>query len=320
MTEVPERRESRRRTKVAAIVLILLLEIGAIIYLSGFSSAAPKGPTFTYTFPTTTTSKTTTSKTTTSTAPPANLVSINSALIFNDTLSMNITNLGTHWTKSISIIGICTPDLKDCYNYQTLSGRSTSKIFALAPKAEFVENITGVCGVPVQGCRAYQPVANFTYYYAVRFTFESGNPVILPVVAKANNTYPPKSTIQGLSYQLNVSLRNSNGTLALNLLINDSTSAGNFSMTMLTRTGKRNMFRLPLLTNRTGCGGSMDVDCSSGNVTMLTGFSTVETGIGTPFFLPPYMLTAHALNGSVNRNLNFAIWVPVVNGTGPPGP
>ena len=143
MTEVPERRESGRRTKLAAIALILLLEIGGVIYLFSSSSfASPTGPSFTYTFPPTPTSKTTTK--TTATGPPPNLVDIKSVIIFNDTLSMDIKNIGTGWTKSLAITGICTPDLKDCYSYKALSGHALTKVFTLAPKAEFVYNITGV--------------------------------------------------------------------------------------------------------------------------------------------------------------------------------
>jgi hypothetical protein len=314
MTVVPERPERRRRTKLAAIVLIIVLEVGGVVYLmSGASFGASTGPTYKYTFPPSTTSKSTTK--TTTTGPPPNSVNIKSALIFNDTLSLDIKNVGTHWVKSVALTGICTPDLKDCYSYQALSGHSLSKIFALAPKAEFVENITGVCVMPVASCAHYMPVANFSYYYAVTFSFESGKPITLPVAAKANNTYPARATVQGLSYKLGVTLKNSTGKLDLSLLVNNTIYAENFTAMMFTRAKAKGSFSLKLLSNKTGCGGSLALDCSSGRVNMTTGFSTVTTGIGTPFFPPPYMLVVRALNGTVNRNLLYATWMPAVNAT-----
>jgi hypothetical protein len=238
-----------------------------------------------------------------------------STLIFNDTLSLKVKNVGYHWTKSLAITGICTPDLATCASYRAMSGHALSKVFALAPKAEYVVNITGVCVVPRAQCGHYMPLANFSYYYAVTFNFESGKPVTLPVIAMANNTYPSRATVQGLGYKLGVTLKSSSGELALRLLINNTISAENFTATLFTRANVKRPFTLKLLSNKTGCGGSLALDCSEGRVNMTTGFSTVSTGIGTPFYPPPYLLTVRALNGSVNRGLAYAAWIPAVNAT-----
>lgn len=317
MTGAPEGPGKRRRTILAAVGLIVLLEVAAAVYFNSSVFAGPQGPSITFIFPTSSTSKSTT-KTTTSTGPPPNSVVVKSALIFNDTLSLDVKNTGTDWTSSLAITGICTPNLAACYSYQTLSGSSLKKLFVLAPKGEFVENITGICVVPISSCTHYRPVVNFSYYYAVTFGFANGGSTTLPLVVKANNTYTltPKfnntANVWGLAYQLDTFPKNGTGRLTVSILVNDSLYAGNFTESLYTRVGKA-AFTTRLLYNVTGCGGSLSQDCSIGMVNGTTNFPSVQTGIGTPYFPLPYLLSIRDL--TVRGTVYFAVWVSTLDAT-----
>ncbi len=301
---------SRRSVKISALGLVVILGVGAFVVLYP-SLLLPPGPGVTITFPPTTksTSRSTVTTGTGSHATPA--VQIKSALIFNDTLSLHVKNVGTVWTRSLSVTGVCapTPDLI-CFNYKGLSGRTITRVFVLAPQGEYVMNISGICVVPVSGCNHFYPVVNYTYYLTVAFTFSSGVTSNSAIAVLANNTYAPRTAVYGLQYQLFSFPQNGSGRLNTFILMNETLESANFIGQMYSESG-RGLFTTRLLYNRTSCSLEGFVDCSSGNLTLTVGFSSVESGIGTPFFPPPYLLTVRDL--TVRTATYFAIWVNTVN-------
>jgi hypothetical protein len=231
-------------------------------------------------------------------------------LLVDDVLKMDAKNTGTLWTKNLTVAGICTPGFKSCYSYDTLSGHSLTGTFALAPQAEYVYNVPGICVVPVASCTQLYPVANSSYYFEVSIGYASGVPTLVQVTARASNTYPLSAAVQGLAYQLDTFPKNGSGRLTVNISMNSSLSSANFIVSMLTRL-KTGGFTQRLLYKTIGCGGNSPVDCSSGNLIMIKTFSTVQTGIGTPIYLLPYLLTVRDL--TVRGTVYFAVWVPALN-------
>lgn len=306
MAEAPRRAGSGNLTKLAAVAFVLILMAAAILYFYPSLTAASSGPGITFTFPPTTTKSTT--KTTGSTSSNQHTIQLQSALIFNDTLSMRIKNTGTDWTQSLTVAGICLPGFKGCYSYA--SGKAITKAFFLAPQGSYVENITGVCVVPVTNCNYYYPVVNFTYYFQVNFKFESGATTSLAVIAMANNTYPYYSAVSDLQYQLTTFPKNGSGALNVNIIMNSSLDHATFIGTLFTR-ATTGALTVQLLSNKTACGSTLAIDCSSGNLTLTDRFSSVTTGIGTPYSPLPYLLVVRDL--TVRRLTYFAVWVPTVD-------
>ncbi len=311
MTEIPEKRSGTRKVVVAAVAVIVILELGALLYFDTalFGTQAPNIP---FTFTSQTLRTTTTSTTSTKTGPPPDTVDIESATMFNDTLSLQVKNVGSTWTSTIGITGICTPGLGRCYSYPTLSGKASTQIFVLGPSQEFLDNMSNVCVVPLGGCLHYKPVVNGTYYYAVTVGFADGKSKTFPVTVMDNNTYPFTASVEGLGEDLYVSPVNGSGVLNVTIDVNSSLNAGNFTEALYASVDK-SAFADRLLYNETGCGGALPQDCSNGVIFGITNFTSEQTGIGTPVYQPPFLLVVRDLTVK-HEDLYFTIWVETVVG------
>jgi hypothetical protein len=297
--EPPER---GKRTRWAAVGLIVVLEIGAFVYLYPSFFGAPQGPAVKFSFPTTSS----TTKTSTSTKPPQNSIVITSAIISDNILRLGVKNTGTTWTKNMTVAYICTPAFLSCYSYKLISGLKLTRTFVLAPQGKYVYNITAICVVPMAHCRQFHPLANFSYYFEVSFGYANGASVTLPVTARAINTFPPSASVQGLTYNLETFPKNGTGLLTVRMLINSSLDSASFTVRMFMMAG-RGKFILKHV-NKIGCGGDLPVSCSSGNLTMIATLSTVATGIGTPNYPPPYVLTVQD-QSVLPKTRYFVLWV-----------
>ena len=290
--------------KWVAVGVAIIIEVGAVFFVVMPSVA---GSSQRYTFQSLTLPTTHTTRTATSTsANPAPSITVKSAVIENDTLSMDLVNKGTVSTISISLSGVCTPDFVTCFSYPDLGGKNPTGIFILPPGGEFKENITGVCVVPETGCNAYYPVGNFTYYLVLKFTAPTGTYFYAPVIARGNNTYPGNSAVQGVVYSFNVFSKNLSGSVNAYIATNSSEDHAGFVGNLYMESGK-STFTYRLLANTTGCGGKYSPDCSAGNVTMTMPFSTVTSGIATKYFPGPYLLVVRDL--TLRRVTYFAMWV-----------
>ncbi len=307
-SEKTERKpKNGRRVKIAAVGLILLLEFGAFVYIDpGFFGVG--GSSVSITFPTTSNTPTTTTKTSTKTTGP-NGVQIESALIFNDTLSMEVVNNGTTWTKAVSVQYVCTPGFAGCYEYKGIAGKTLTKPFYLAPSGKYTENITKVCVVPKSPCGEYLPVANYTYYLGVQFSFSSGPSVSVLLPLKVNDTYPANSYIVGLGFTLYEFPNNETGRLNATVLADPGTSEAKYSG-YLFEEGSKHAFNGLLITNSTRCGGKSNVTCTTA-LPLSYSFSMVQTGIGTPFVSLPFLFE---LRDVTNRTtFYFSVWVTSSN-------
>jgi len=314
MADLSEDPVRRRRLKWAAVGLVVILEVGALVYFSEVIFGIPPGPSVSFTFRTTTTPTRTSTRTTgtsTSTSHLPEQVVIKSAFIVDGTLTMVINNTGTIWTENLTVAGICTPDFAVCYSYQAVSGHVLTKTFALGPKGEYELKIADVCVVPELSCSLYHPVANYSYNYAITVSFVSGLPETLPVIAKAAETSPITDAFQGLWYKkassikLDAFLNNDSGSLTLRISIKSGLKLARFIADLYTRIGNGGYTDL-LLYKGAGC--SSTANCASGTVILTTPFSTTQTGIGTPIYPLPYLMTVRDLTAS--GTTYFAVWIP----------
>lgn len=310
---------SQRRVnpKLLAVGWIVLLEVVAAVYLYT-GSAGGQGQTL-FTFPTTTPSSSSSASTSGSstTHPPLDVVKVESAAIVDDTLMMKVHNLGPSTTNLLTVSNICTPAPQVCYNYRTMAGSYFQEIFVLPPKKIFMANLTGVCVVAISSCKTYFPVANVTYYLQVKFGFVDGTTVLVSVSAMANNTwskYP--SAVTGISSSsLKVVPANLTGILNVTVDVNSSLPFATFRTKLDGYLKPSSAFSGTILTNDTGCGGTISSDCSA-PVTVISRFYTVLTGI-TPG--PWYAVVVRDTTDIDNKTggfpdadvhpSSFAIWV-----------
>jgi len=279
----------------------VLLELIAAVYLySNPVSGASQNP-FIVQTPTTTTSTTSTSKTTTHHI--ADQIAVESAIIVNDTLMMKVHNLGPSTTNLLTVTGVCTPGFQTCYDYKRLAGAYYKTTFVLPAARTFNANLSGVCTIAIPNCRIYLPVANVTYYLQVKFSFADGTSVPKSVSAMANNTWSgyPTAIIGVTSPSLEIVPKNLTGLLNVTLAVNDSLPYASWTTLLDGYNKPSNAFSGTILSNETGCtsssaapgqgyrippsGYNYTTDCSQGTFTVLTGFSTVLTGItSTPYY------------------------------------
>ena len=346
-------RVSRRgvTAKVVAVVLIVILEFSAAIYLymnpvSGESVNPFVLPTSS---PTTTTS---TSVSTVTTHTSADHITVKSAVIRNDTLMMTVKNVGPSATQLLTVTSVCTPGFKVCYDYKKLAGAYYSTTFVLPAGRTFMANLTGVCMVPISSgpsplkCKSYLPVANMSYYLQVKFNFADGASIQVPVSAKANGTWSPHITaITEIWPSLTIIPRNLTGMLNVTIGVNDSIPWGSFTVSLEGYAKPKNPFSATILSNETGCMNTAidasnftgdghrgplvnyTADCSE-PFQVLTSFTTVMTAIapGTTYLLvvrdttdidgphgyPNYDGPSHTFVWTSN----FALWIQgVVNST-----
>jgi len=282
--------------------LILLLLVSTLVYLF----PVPQSQAITFSFPTVPSKSTT--RTTIPTRPPPSVV-VKSAILYEDTLDLDVKNTGTVWTKNVTVVGICTPGFKNCFSYKAFAGHPLTANFALAPQEEYVYSSPHMCVVPVASCHHFYPVAGSSYYFEVSIGYINGASVALHLYVKAVHAFPLYSTVQGLTYQLDTSDSNGSGRLTVKIFMNSSLASANFTGATYTRAGKGE-FTQQLLYGTTGCGGNWPTSCSSGKLAMVNTFSTVWTGIGTPAYPLPYLLLVRDLTvRGPPAPIYFAAWV-----------
>jgi hypothetical protein len=215
---------------------------------------------------------------------------------------MKVHNLGPNTTKLLTVADLCTPKFQVCYNYKTMAGAYFAMTFALPAKKTFMANLTGVCVIPIPSCKSYLPTANMTYYFQVKFSFVDGSTALVPVSAKANNTWTKYLTaIMGISSpSLIVFPANLTGSLSVTLALNDSLPYASFSTWLDGYLKPSSAYSGKLLINETGCMGSLPEanftsdghhlsvnftgDCSQ-PITVTVSFTTVLTGISSgPYY------------------------------------
>ncbi|QQG49494.1 MAG: hypothetical protein HY247_04130 [archaeon] len=288
-----DKARDRRHAKIAAIGLIAVIEIGAALYFFGLQT-----PKVVFVPPTETTTKSTATTSTTVAPPP---IAIRTAGIYNDSLRLTVKNNGPLPTQNLSVTKICTPGFQTCYDYGKFAGKPYSKIFVLPSGKEYVDNLTRICVMPIIHCSRYFPVVNATYYFNVKFSFDGGSSVTLPVTAKTNNTYAPRTSVFEITPQLTSFSGNLSGRMMVTITVNDTLDGANYTASLDVYAAKTG-YTMSVLSNRTGCGLAWGTDCADG-VTIVSSFSTVDTGIGTGgnFY-------ALVINDESYRYTNFAIW------------
>ncbi|MBI3858868.1 MAG: hypothetical protein HY296_01300 [Thaumarchaeota archaeon] len=301
--------ESPRRgrlLKIAALGIVIAIEIGAFVYLYPSLGKAPPAVTFTFPHSTTTSH---TGAATTSTKSASNSVVVKAAIIRENSLAMDVMNTGKVWTKRLMVTGLCTSDFKDCYSYEFSAGKPLNLTFALGPSMEYVFSIPKVCVVPILSCHEYHPVINNSYYFAITVVYTSGPPSIIPVKAKAVNTYPHTAALQAMTAQIQTFSKNGSGRLTVNIGLRTSVTSASFVVRLLSQSGSSG-FTIRLPYEVISCGGSSSVSCSSGALTLVQTFSTVVRGVGTPVYPPPYLLTVRDMTQT--GKVYFAIWISSV--------
>jgi hypothetical protein len=308
--EAPDHSGRNRILGWVAVGLVVVIIIGSLAYFNPSVFGMGQSQSITFSFTTTSRATGSTTRTTTTKASTAHSVVVESATIFDDRLSMTIENAGVDWTKNITVLAICTPNLLNCFSYATLSGHSLTGTFALAPQSKTVYNITGICVVPMLSCAQFHPVVGYKYYYAVSIGYESGSPTVLPVIATATNTYPSNAALKGLTYSLDAYPKNSSGLLTINFLVSKSIKSAAFIARLFSSVGT-GAFAMRLPYKEIECGTTLKIKCSTGKITLTESFSTVQTGVGTPIYPPPYLVTFRdfAATGTVY----FAVWIPALS-------
>jgi hypothetical protein len=283
--------------KHVLVALIILLEIIVAIYLySSTSGGQTPAPFAIPTSATTTSSASTVTKTsTTTTHPPVDQIKVESAVIINDTLRMEVHNLGPSTTSLLTLASVCNPGFQTCHSYASLAGAYYKQTFVLPANRTFMANLTRVCAVPISSCRSYLPVANNTYYLQVKFGFVDGTSVLVPVTAMANDTWSPYITaIEDItSPSLVVAPPNLTGLLNITVMVNDSLPSASWTTLLDGYQKSSGAYSGTLLTNSTGCMGSgtgnftsdghklvanFTGDCSQ-PLRVIVSFSTVLTGV-----------------------------------------
>lgn len=282
-------------TKHVVVALIILLEIIAAIYIYSHPVGGQSQTSFVFPTSSTTTSSTSSTTTKTTTPPPADHIKVESAAIVNGTLTMEVHNLGPSATNLLTVTGVCSPGFQTCYNYKSLAGANYQETFVLPAERTFVANLSGVCTIPISGCKSYLPVANMSYYLQVKFGFADGTSVLVSFSAAANDTWSPRRTaiLSIASPSLVVAPANLTGLLNVTLTLNDSLPYASWTTLLDGYLKPSSAFSGTILTNATGCMGSgtgnftsdghrlaanFTGDCSQPQQ-VAVGFDTVLTGI-----------------------------------------
>ncbi len=330
--------------------MVALLEFSAVFYIYNVPPPSQTPALFPTNIATTASRSSTT---TTKTHAPADNVAVESALISNDTLRMEVHNLGPSATDQLTVTSVCTPKFQACYDYKKLTGKYYQTLFDLPAGRRFMANLTGVCTVPISSgpspykCKSYYPVANMSYYFQVRFNFTDGMSVLVPVSAMANNTWAPHYTaITGIWPSLTILPANLTVMLNVTLAVNDSIPWGSFTTQLNGYVKPSNPFSGTVMSNETGCmnfgidptnftddghrGGPLvnyTGDCTE-PLMILVNATTVLTGIasGTQYLLvvrdttdidrPLLYPNYDYVNHAYTWDVNFALWIQaVVNST-----
>lgn len=317
--------------RVLIILLVLVLEIFAALYIYSTTSGGAQGPVI---FPSMTTSSggTTTTATTRTVVPDK--ISVKSATIENDTLMLEVHNSGPNETTLLTISSICTPGFKSCYSYQALSGSLYQSTFVLPAGKTFPENLTKVCTAAIAKCGNYLPSANSTYYMQINFTFADHSVVTVPVSAFANDTWSSRLTgVTGAGSQtLGINESNLFGELNVTVLANDSLPYASWETRLNLFSSPTTGFAQTVATNSTGCAGSppsgvifksggkllnvtYTADCSQPLVVEVP-LTSVQTGITVgSYYLVAVCDTTHISSpkgypdNSPSSNDCFALWV-----------
>ena len=282
--------------KYLAVVLVLMLEVFAALFLYSTPAASSA---VTFVIPTTAQSSSSTAQTTTTTAPVPDKVSVKSpAIIVNDTVEMEVHNLGPSETNLLTVWSVCTPSFKSCYSYKALSGSTYQSTFDLPAGKTFLESLKGVCTVAIKGCADYLPVVNATYYLELNFTFADHSVVTVPVTAVSNDTYSRRLnaiTQLGLP-SMGLNTTSFGGTMNVTVSANDSLPYASWDTKVNFFSSTTDSYSDSILTNSTGCAGSplsgvkfysggkrivnvtYSASCSS-PLTVTIPFTSVQTGI-----------------------------------------
>ena len=303
---------------VAALVLILVI---ASVYL--YYNPSGRGGQNTFSFPTSSTTTKSTSTTSSTSHPPPDQATVDSAVINNGTLSMHVLNKGPGTTSSLTVMSLCTPAFRTCYDYKGMAGAYTRIVFVLPPKRSFVANMTGVCTMPIPSCHAYYPVAGSNYYLQVKFSYADGQSVLVPIIAMANSTWSryPTAILNVSDPSLMTFSENLSGIMSVSVTVNSSLTdfcfrdCVGFTAQLDGYLKPSNGFSGILLTNKTiRCGGNSTFDCTV-PLTATLRFYTVLTGIipgpyyaiivrdTTDIATPPHLPNYHRHPSA------FALWV-----------
>ncbi len=269
MSKWPIDRSPKRRVsaKLIAVAWILFLELLVATYVYTSASGGPSTP-LTFSTSTTTTTATATASSTTTAAKPTDKISVKSAVINNDTLTLDVRNSGPNATELLTITSICTPKFAICYAYSSVGGSDYKTTFVLPAKKAFLANLTGICFMPIPSCKRYIPIANATYYYQIAFKFSDNSTVTVPVSAKDNTTWAPYPTaILGINQtSLSIVPVNLTGVLNVTVGLNDSLPYSSWETILEGYMKPGDKFSGAVLTNDTGCEGS-----ATGNFTVPNG-------------------------------------------------
>lgn len=294
--------------KYVVVAWIILLEIFAAVYLyANPVSGASQNPFFIAT----STSTTTTTKTTTTHQKP-DQIKVESALIVNDTLMMKVDNEGPSSTTELRFMDLCTPGFGQCYDYKKMAGGYYSHTFVLPAGNTFILSMPGVCVIAIPGCKTYLPVANATYALEVNFQFADGQSVLVPVTAKASNTWSSRLTsIMGATPLLTVYPKTLTGILNVTVDVNSTVPRASWETLLDGYMKPNSAFSGTIISNKTGCSA-----CSTLRVIM--NFTTVLTGItsGTYYSVVirdttdlPNNSTEHGFPDNTIHPSSFALWV-----------
>ena len=301
---IPVPKPNGNRIKWMSVALVAILEVSAVAYIYAYRPTYT-GPTY---VPPATTRSTTTSKTTSTTlAPKPNVLIVGSSLIENDTLMMDVLNKGPSTTKDVVVTAICAPGFVNCVDYKKAAGKYYLSTFVLPVNREFLANLTGICFVPITSCVRYYPVATSSYYLNLRFDFVSGKSVSVPLTVLANNTWAKRTSITNLTASVTAFTGNLTGRLGAAITVNESVFGVNYTTTVNTFKSLNLGYRNTLVSNRTGCGGDLFVDCSTPVLVNQT-FTTVLTGI---YPGANVLVIVHDLNVTATF---FATWEKVGSG------
>ncbi len=303
---VPIGKPNGRKTKLAALVIVLAIEITAVYYDVYASPNTYTGPT--YVIPTSTTHSVTTTTSATVRPPPPNVLVLKSALINNGTLILDMQNKGPSETTDMVVTNICSPGFVNCMTYGRAAGRSYQSIYVLPVGREFKANFTGICFFPIVGCSHYFPVATSSYYIDVRFDFVKGNPVYMPIVALANNTWARRTSVTNITSSITGYVGNLTGRLNVTVTVdNNIYFAVNYTTSINTWRSSSSGYNWAIVSNKTGCGGSLANDCST-PIPGVTTFNLVQTGVYPGAY---YAVVVRDLNVT---STYFAAWDKVLGG------
>ncbi len=299
---VPIGKPGGRRAKYLAIGLIAILEVSAVLYVY-LEAPVYSGPTYVIPSPTT---KTTTATATTKPTPP-NSITVESALISNGTLNLDVYNKGPSATTEMEVTELCSPGFFTCLSYKKLSGVFYTSIFVLPAGRTFSANFTGICYFPILGCKRYFPVTGSEYYLDVEFLFAKGSPVTVPLSVLSNNTWAPRTSVTNITSNAIAFEGNLTGRLYVNVTSNFNVNAVNYTTSLNAYKSAGRGYSTSLIENETGCGGSLPTACGS-PIPVLIDFNSVQTDLYPGGYAA---VVVHDLNVT---GTYFAMWDPVQNG------